>query len=155
MAGIPLHSPEADWPPTPPKKKADNNNTQLQSWLAHLPPSPPWKLTRLHSPQKTTHTPEADSPPFPAEDNAHTRKLLNPAVIDVYAWTDDVDSLKHAPVLLQNQADQSHGLPDLLGPRKMPVHGTRGTTGSEDCLLLYSGTGNSLILPIALFTCQI
>ena len=33
----------------------------------------------------------------------------NPAVIDVYARTEDVDSLKHAPVLLQNQADQSHG----------------------------------------------
>ena len=33
----------------------------------------------------------------------------------------------------------------------MPVHGTRGTTGSEDCLLLYSGVGKSLIFPIALF----
>ena len=31
------------------------------------------------------------------------------------------------------------------------MHGTSGTTGSEDCLLLYSGTGNSLIFPIALF----
>ena len=40
-------------------------------------------------------------------------------------------------------------LPDLLGPRKMPVHGTRGTTGSEGCLLLYSAVGNSLIFPIS------
>ena len=24
-------------------------------------------------------------------------------------------------------------LPDFDGPRKMPVHGARGTTGSEDC----------------------
>ena len=31
------------------------------------------------------------------------------------------------------------------------MHGTRGTTGSEDCLLLYSGAGNSLILPTPLF----
>ena len=40
-------------------------------------------------------------------------------------------------------------LPDLLGPRKIPVHGTRGTTGSEGCLLLYSAVGNSLIFPIS------
>ena len=49
-------------------------------------------------------------------------------------------------------------LPDLLGPRKIPVHGTRGTTGSEGCLLLYSAVGNSLIFPMTLFlclTCQI
>ena len=31
----------------------------------------------------------------------------------------------------------------------MPVHGTSGTTGSEDCLLLYSVVGNSLIFPIS------
>ena len=40
-------------------------------------------------------------------------------------------------------------LPDLLGPRKIPVHGTRGTTGSERCLLLDSAVGNSLIFPIS------
>ena len=39
-------------------------------------------------------------------------------------------------------------LPDLLGSR-IPVHGTRGTTGSEGCLLLYSAVGNSLIFPIS------
>ena len=27
---------------------------------------------------------------------------------------------------------------DLLEPRKIPAHGTRGTTRSEGCLLLYS-----------------
>ena len=42
-------------------------------------------------------------------------------------------------------------LPDLLGPRKMPVHDTRGTTGSEACLLVYSGVGKSLIFPIRPF----
>ena len=31
------------------------------------------------------------------------------------------------------------------------MHGTRGTTGSEDCLLLYSGVGKSLIFPIRPF----
>ena len=31
------------------------------------------------------------------------------------------------------------------------MHGTRGTTGSEGCLLLYSGVGKSLIFPIPLF----
>ena len=31
------------------------------------------------------------------------------------------------------------------------MHGTSGATGSEDCLLLYSGVGKSLIFPIALF----
>ena len=40
-------------------------------------------------------------------------------------------------------------LPDLLGLRKIPVHGIRGTTGSEGCLLLYSAVGNSLIFPIS------
>ena len=38
------------------------------------------------------------------------------------------------------------------------MHGTRNTTGSEDCLLLYSGVGNTLIFPMTLFlclTCQI
>ena len=30
------------------------------------------------------------------------------------------------------------------------MHGTRGTTGSETCLLLYSGVGKSLIFPIPL-----
>ena len=34
-------------------------------------------------------------------------------------------------------------LPDFDGPRKMPVHGTRGTTGSEGCLLVYSVVGKS------------
>ena len=29
------------------------------------------------------------------------------------------------------------------------MHGTRGTTGSEGCLLLYSVVGNSLIFPIS------
>ena len=33
----------------------------------------------------------------------------NPAVIDVDGRAKDVDSLKHAAILLQNQADQSHG----------------------------------------------
>ena len=33
----------------------------------------------------------------------------------------------------------------------MPVHGTRGTTGSEGCLLLYSVVGNSLIFPMRPF----
>ena len=40
-------------------------------------------------------------------------------------------------------------MPDFDGPRKMPVHGTRGATGSEGCLLLYSVVGNSLIFPIS------
>ena len=31
------------------------------------------------------------------------------------------------------------------------MHGTRGTTGSEGCLLLHSGVGKSLIFPIPLF----
>ena len=39
----------------------------------------------------------------------------------------------------------------------MPVHGTSGTTGSEGCLLLYSGVGKSLIFPMTFLcvTCQI
>ena len=56
----------------------------------------------------------------------------NPAVIDVYARTEDADSLKHAPVLLQNQADQSHGFAGLAGAeedartRDQGHHGVRG-----------------------------
>ena len=99
--------------------------------------------------------PPRPSPPvrlFPF--GVHPQVLLdvivdgNPAVVDGNGRTEDVDSLEDAPVLLQNQADQSHG---FAGPRKMPVHRTSGTTGAEDCLLLYSGTGNSLIFPIPLF----
>ena len=37
-------------------------------------------------------------------------------------------------------------LPDLLGPRKIPVH--------EGCLLLYSAVGNSLIFPMTLLTVE-
>ena len=33
----------------------------------------------------------------------------------------------------------------------MPVHGTRGTTGSEGCLLVYSVVGKSLIFPVRPF----
>ena len=45
-------------------------------------------------------------------------------------------------------------LPDFDGPRKMPVHGARGATGSEGCLLLYSVVGNSLIFPFLCVTSQ-
>ena len=38
-------------------------------------------------------------------------------------------------------------LPDLLGPRKIPVHGTRGTTGSEGCLLLFPTATSFALLP--------
>ena len=71
--------------------------------------------------------------------------------------TEDIDFLEDSAVLLQNHADATV-LPDLLGPRKIPVHGTRGSTGSEGCLLLCSAVGNSLIFPMTLFlclTCQI
>ena len=44
-------------------------------------------------------------------------------------------------------------LPLFDGPRKMPVHGTFGTTGSLGCFEVYSGVGKSLILPMAVFTC--
>ena len=35
--------------------------------------------------------------------------------------------------------------PDLLGPRKMPVHGTRGTIGSRGCFEVYSAVGKSFL----------
>ena len=72
----------------------------------------------------------------------HPQALLDvlldgdPAIIDVDAWAENVDPLKHAPVLLQMSATV---LPDLLGPRKMPVHGTRGTTTSEAAGVLRRG----------------
>ena len=75
----------------------------------------------------------------------------DPAVVDVNARTKDVDSLEDASILLQNQADQRHGLADFDGPRKMPVRGTKGVTGSEACLLVYSVVGKSLIFPIRPF----
>ena len=56
----------------------------------------------------------------------------NPAVIDGNGRTEDVDSLKHAPVLLQNQADQSHGFAGFAGAeedagaRNQWHHGVRG-----------------------------
>ena len=56
----------------------------------------------------------------------------NPAVIDGNGRTEDVDSLKHAPVLLQNQADQSHGFAGFAGAEEdagawyQGHHGVRG-----------------------------
>ena len=73
----------------------------------------------------------------------------NPAVIDVYAWTEDVDSLKHAPVLLQNQADQSHGFAGLAGAEEdartwhQGHHGVRGLLAAVLC------RGKQLIFPIS------
>ena len=56
----------------------------------------------------------------------------NPAVIDGNGRTEDVDSLKHAPVLLQNQADQSHSFAGFAGAEEdsgawyQGHHGVRG-----------------------------
>ena len=51
----------------------------------------------------------------------------NPAVVDVDGRTKYVNSLKHALVLLQNQADQSHGFAGLAGAEKdAPPRGVAG-----------------------------
>ena len=55
----------------------------------------------------------------------------DPAVVDIDGRTEDIDFLEDSAV---------------LGPRKIPVHGTRGTTGSEGCLLLL-GRRKQLDLP--------
>ena len=75
----------------------------------------------------------------------------DPAIIDVDAWAENVDPLKHALVLLQDETDERHSFARLAGPKEDAVHGTRGTTGSEACLLVYSGVGKSLIFPIRPF----
>ena len=75
----------------------------------------------------------------------------NPAVVDGNGRTEDVNLSKTPRYCSRIRLIRATVLPDFDGPRKMPVHGTSGTTGSEDCLLLYSGTGNSLIFPIPLF----
>ena len=67
----------------------------------------------------------------------------DPAVVDVHAGTEDVRYCSRIMLI------SATVLPDLLGPSKMPVHGTWGTTGSEGCLLVYSVVGNSLIFPIS------
>ena len=101
--------------------------------------------------------PPRPNPPSPF--GIHPQVLLdvlldgNPAVIDADGRAKDVDPFEDAPVLLHSRIRliRVTVLPDFDGPKKMPVHGTSGTTGSEDCLLLYSGTGKSLIFPIPLF----
>ena len=40
--------------------------------------------------------------------------------------------------------------PDFEGPRKMPVHGTRGTIGSRGCFEVYSAVGKSFTFPISI-----
>ena len=42
----------------------------------------------------------------------------DPAIIDVDAWAEEVDPLKHALVLLQDEADERHGLARLAGPEE-------------------------------------
>ena len=89
----------------------------------------------------------------------HSQVLLdvlldgNPAVVDVDGRTEDVDPFEDAPVLLQNQADQSHGFPRFGRSEEMPVRS--GTTGSEGCLLLYSGVGMIFPMTFLCVTCQI
>ena len=45
--------------------------------------------------------------------------------------------------------------PLLLGPRKMPVQGTRGTIGSLGCFEVYSRFGNSLTGPMLYPECLV
>ena len=72
----------------------------------------------------------------------------DPAIVYVDTRAEDVNSLKDCSRIRLIRATV---LPDFDGPRKMPVHGTRGTTGSEACLLVYSVVGKSLIFPIRPF----
>ena len=53
----------------------------------------------------------------------------DPAIISHSA--EDVNSLKDAAILLRIRLIRATVLPDFDGPRKMPVHGTRNTTGSR------------------------
>ena len=73
----------------------------------------------------------------------------DPAIVYVHTRAEDVNFLKTPRYCSRIRLIRATVLPDFDGPRKMPVHGTRGTTGPEDCLLLYSVVGNSLIFPIS------
>ena len=73
----------------------------------------------------------------------------DPAVVDIDGRTEDIDFLEDSAVLLHNHADQRHGFAGLAGAEEDTCACTRGTTGSEGCLLLYSAVGNSLIFPIS------
>ena len=56
----------------------------------------------------------------------------DPAVVDIHAGTEDIDFLKDSSVLLQNHADQRHGLAGLAGAEEdacawyLEHHGVRG-----------------------------
>ena len=76
----------------------------------------------------------------------------DPAIIDVDAWAENVDPLKHALVLLQDETDERHSFARLAGPKEDARAWHQGHhTGSEACLLVYSGVGKSLIFPIRPF----
>ena len=84
------------------------------------------------------------------------RRWLKPCARSVFIYCNFARRPFHAPALGPRVAQLGylavHGLRRLTSSRcrcPSPVHGTRGTTRSEGCLLLYSVVGNSLIFPIS------
>ena len=56
--------------------------------------------------------------------DVHPQVLLDvlldgdPAIIDVDTWAENVDPLKHALVLLQDETDERHSFARLAGPKE-------------------------------------
>ena len=74
-----------------------------------------------------------------------------PGIVDLNRGAHHYHSFKNGltagrAILVKDGADEV--FPDLLGPKKIPVHGTRGTIGSRGCLDVYSSVGKSFTLPM-------
>ena len=75
----------------------------------------------------------------------------DPAVVDVNARAKDVDSLEDASILLQNQADQRHGLARFGRPEEDAGARHQGHHGIRGLLAGVLGRGKKLDLPHSSF----
>ena len=81
------------------------------------------------------------------------RVLLDgdPAIIDVDAWAENVDPLKHALVLLQDETDERHSFARLAGPKEDARAWRQGHHGVRGLLAGVLRRGEKLDLPHSSF----
>ena len=70
---------------------------------------------------------------------------LLPVRVDAHVVLDEIASRASRHRMAEIRATV---FPDFEGPRKIPVHGTRGTIGSRGCFEVYSAVGKSFTFPI-------
>ena len=75
----------------------------------------------------------------------------DPAIVNVDTWTEDVDFLKYASILLQDEADQRHGFAGLAGPEENARAWDQGHHGVRGLLAAVFWRGEYLDLPHSFF----